>query len=458
MPTFMFEAIDAATGKEIRDTVDATNENEAQATIRSMGYMVTKIKAQKASASGSGGKKPGRTFALGKVKQKELTLFTRQLSILQDAGLPILRSLKVLAEMQKPGGLKNALLDTCDEIEGGSTLSEAMSKSPKCFDRLYCNMIRAGEAGGALEVILRRLSEFMERASALRRKVKGAMVYPIVVISVAVGILSFIMITIVPQFKTIFDDFGTTLPPMTQVLIDISSILSTGYVGGSGDDPGRMVLPLPGWCFIPLVPFCFMWFIKIVRMSNYGAMGWDLFTLKMPIFGQLVEKNLVARSCRTLGTLLGAGVPILEGLNITKETTGNKMFEKMFSHVSDRIRDGEAIAPPMKEASVPGYNMVAGMFWTIFVPGIGALLYMTKAKKPILDDLVVNMVDVGEESGELDTMLYKVADTYDEEVAVLTESLTSLMEPILIIFLGGAVGFIVVALFLPLIKLIQELS
>ncbi|MDA7886491.1 type II secretion system F family protein [Pirellulales bacterium] len=458
MPTFMFEAIDAATGKEIRDTVDATNENEAQATIRSMGYMVTKIKAQKASASGGRGKKPGRTFSMGKVKQKELTLFTRQLSILQDAGLPILRSLKVLAEMQKPGGLKNALLDTCDEIEGGSTLSEAMSKSPKCFDRLYCNMIRAGEAGGALEVILRRLSEFMERASALRRKVKGAMVYPVVVISVAVGILSFIMITIVPQFKTIFDDFGTTLPPMTQVLIDFSSLLSTGYVGGSGDDPGRMILPLPGWCFIPLVPFCFMWFIKIVRMSNYGAMGWDLFSLKMPIFGQLVEKNLVARSCRTLGTLLGAGVPILEGLNITKETTGNKMFEKMFSHVSDRIRDGEAIAPPMKDASVPGYNMVAGMFWTIFVPGIGALLYMTKAKTPILDDLVVNMVDVGEESGELDTMLYKVADTYDEEVAVLTESLTSLMEPILIIFLGGAVGFIVVALFLPLIKLIQELS
>jgi type IV pilus assembly protein PilC len=453
----MFEAIDAATGKEIRDTVDATNENEAQATIRSMGYMVTKIKAQKASATASG-KKPGRTFALGKVKQKELTLFTRQLSILQDAGLPILRSLKVLAEMQKPGGLKNALLDTCDEIEGGATLSEAMSKSPKCFDRLYCNMIRAGEAGGALEVILRRLSEFMERASALRRKVKGALVYPIVVISVAVGILSFIMITIVPQFKTIFDDFGTTLPPMTQVLIDISSILSTGTVGGSGDDPGRAVLPLPGWCFIPLVPFLFMWFIKIVRMSNYGAMGWDLFTLKMPIFGQLVEKNLVARCCRTLGTLLGAGVPILEGLNITKETTGNKMFEKMFSHVSDRIRDGEAIAQPMKESAVPGYNMVAGMFWTIFVPGLGALLYMTKAKTPILDDLVVNMVDVGEESGELDTMLYKVADTYDEEVAVLTESLTSLMEPILIIFLGGAVGFIVVALFLPLIKLIQELS
>ena len=457
MPTFMFEAIDAATGKEIRDTVDASNENEAQATIRSMGYMVTKIKAQK-SKEAAGGKKPGRGFSFGKVKQKELTLFTRQLSILQDAGLPILRSLKVLGEMQKPGKLKNALLDTCDEIEGGSTLSEAMSKSPKAFDRLYCNMIRAGEAGGALEVILRRLSEFMERASSLRRKVKGAMVYPIVVVSVAVGILSFIMITIVPQFKKIFDDFGSELPAMTQFLIDASSILATGRVGGGGEDPGRKVLPVPGFWLIPAVPFAFMYFIKLVRMSNYGAMGWDLFTLKMPIFGQLVEKNLVARSCRTLGTLLGAGVPILEGLNITRETTGNKMFEKMFIHVSERIRDGESIAAPMKEAAVPPFHPVAMFFWTLFVPGIGALLYMGKYNKPVLDDLVVNMVDVGEESGELDTMLYKVADTYDEEVAVLTESLTSLMEPLLIIFLGGAVGFIVVALFLPLIKLIQDLS
>ncbi|MFM8735057.1 MAG: type II secretion system F family protein, partial [Pirellulales bacterium] len=193
MPTYLFEAIDAATGKEIRDTVDAATEAEAQATIRSMGYMVTKLKAQKAKAgkagSAGGGKKPGRTFAIGGVKGKELTLFTRQLSILQDAGLPILRSLKLLAEMQKPGRLKNSLLDVCDEIEGGATLSEAMSKSPKAFDRLYCNMIRAGEAGGALEVILRRLSEFMERSESLKRKVKGALVYPVVVVMVAVGIL-----------------------------------------------------------------------------------------------------------------------------------------------------------------------------------------------------------------------------------------------------------------------------
>ena len=438
MPTYLFEAIDATTGKEIRDTVDAATEAEAQATIRSMGYMVTKIKAKKAVAAG--GKKKNRGFVFGGVKGKDLTLFTRQLSILQDAGLPILRSLKILADMQKPGRLKYSLEDVCDEIEGGSTLSEAMSKSPKAFDRLYVNMIRAGEAGGALEVILRRLSEFMERAEALKRKVKGAMVYPVVVVSVAVGILTFIMIKIVPQFKKIFDDFGTTLPPMTEFLINVSN-LAVNY-----------------WWAIPAIPFGFNLIIKGIKKIPYGRFGWDLFTLKMIIFGQLVEKNIVSRSARTLGTLLGAGVPILEALNITKSTSGTMMFEQMFQKTSDSIRDGNSIAKPLKEYSVPPFNAVAMLFWTLFVPGIGALLYMGKYKQPVVDDLMINMVDVGEESGELDTMLYKVADTFDEEVSVLTESLTSLMEPLLIIFLGGAVGFIVIALFLPLIKLINDLS
>jgi len=444
MPTFQFEAIDAATGKEIRDTVDAANEAEAQATIRSMGYMVTKLKARKAKAapagSGGGGRKPGRTFAIGGVSTKDLTLFTRQLSILQDAGLPILRSLKLLADMQKPGRLRNSLLDVCDEIEGGSNLSEALSKSPKAFDRLYCNMIRAGEAGGALEVILRRLAEFMERSQALKRKVKGALVYPIVVVLVAVGILAFIMIKIVPQFKKIFDDFDSELPAMTQTLIDISNF-TVNY-----------------WYLLPLIPIAFMLLIKAIKLIPYGRFGWDLFLLKMVIFGQLIEKNILSRSSRTLGTLLASGVPILEALNITKETSGNMMFERLFSKTSDAIRDGEAIAKPLKVHSVPPFNVVALFFWTLFVPGIGALLYLTRYKKPVVDNLVVNMVDVGEESGELDTMLYKVADNYDEEVAVLTESLTSLMEPLLIIFLGGAVGFIVVALFMPLIKLINDLS
>jgi len=437
MPTYMFEAIDAATGAPIKDTVDAATEAEAQATIRSMGYMVTKLKVKKAAA-GPGAKK--KKFVFGKVKGKDLTLFTRQLSILQDAGLPILRSLKILADMQKPGRLKASLEEVCEEIEGGATLSEAMAKCPKAFDKLYVNMIRAGEAGGALEVILRRLSEFMERAEALKRKVKGAMVYPVVVVSVAVGILTFIMIKIVPQFKKIFDDFGTTLPPMTETLINISNA-AVNY-----------------WYCIPLIPMGFNLFIKGLKMIPYGRQGWDLFTLKVIIFGQLVEKNIVSRSARTMGTLLGAGVPILEALNITKATSGNWMFENMYGKVSDSIRDGNAIAKPLKEYSVPPFNAIALLFWAIFLPGIGALLYMSKYKQPVVDDLMINMVDVGEESGELDTMLYKVADTYDEEVSVLTESLTSLMEPLLIIFLGGAVGFIVIALFLPLIKLINDLS
>jgi type IV pilus assembly protein PilC len=406
-----------------------------------MGYMVTKLKASRVkTGKASTGKKPGRTFAIGGVKGKELTLFTRQLSILQDAGLPILRSLKVLAEMQKPGRLKNSLLDVCDEIEGGATLSEAMSKSPKAFDRLYCNMIRAGEAGGALEVILRRLSEFMERSQALKRKVKGALVYPIVVVTVAVGILTFIMMKIVPQFKKIFDDFGSTLPPMTQLLIDISNLV-VNY-----------------WYLLPAVPFGINMIIKAIKLVPYGRFGWDLFCLKVIVFGQLIEKNILSRSARTLGTLLSSGVPILEAINITRETSGNMMFERLLGKVSESIRDGEAIAKPLKTFAVPPFNVMALFFWVTFVPGAGALLYLMKYKQPVVDDLVVNMVDVGEESGELDTMLYKVADVYDEEVAVLTESLTSLMEPLLIIFLGGAVGFIVIALFMPLIKLIQDLS
>ena len=250
MPTYMFEAIDAATGAPIKDTVDAATEAEAQATIRSMGYMVTKLKAKKATAGAAATKKKNRGFSFGGVNGKDLKLFTRQLSILQDAGLPILRSLRILADMQKPGRLKYSIEDVCDEIEGGATLSEAMAKSPKAFDRLYVNMIRAGEAGGALEVILRRLSEFMERAEALKRKVKGAMVYPIVVVSVAVGILTFIMIKIVPQFKKIFDDFGTTLPPMTETLINISNA-AVNY-----------------WWAIPAIPFGFNMFIKGLKIPD----------------------------------------------------------------------------------------------------------------------------------------------------------------------------------------------
>jgi type IV pilus assembly protein PilC len=443
MPIYVFEAMDA-TGAEIKDQLEAPSEEEAQATIRQMGYFVTKIAVKKAR-KGAGDKKKkdkkGKTFAIGGVGGKQLTTFTRQLSILQDAGLPILRSLRILEGQSKPGRLKNSLIDVCDDIEAGSTLSEAMGKAPKCFDRLYINMIKAGEAGGALEVILRRLAEFQEKAQALRRKVKGAMVYPIVVVTIALSILVLIMKFIVPKFKTIFEDFETELPPMTEWLIFISDIV-IGY-----------------FYLLPLIPIGIWLFVKLVRKFEAGRFGWDLFVLKVPVFGALIEKNIMARTSRTLGTLVASGVPILEALNIARETSGNAVFERMYGRVYDAIREGESIARPMKENSRPGFNFVTAFFWAAFLFGpIGLLIYVMRMNARIVDDLVVNMVDVGEETGELDTMLYKVADTYDEEVAVLTESLVSLLEPLLIIVLGGMVGFIVIALFLPLIKLIETLT
>ena len=442
MPTYQFEAMDS-TGQEIKDVIDAASQEEAQATIRQMGYFVTKIAVKKqkkaAAEKAKAGKK--RSFAIGGVNSKVLTAFTRQLSILQDAGLPILRSLRILEQQSKPGRFKNSLMDVCDEIEGGSTLSEAMAKAPKAFDRLYVNMIKAGEAGGALEIILQRLAEFQERAQSLKRKIKGAMIYPIVVISVAVGILTFIMIKIVPSFTKIFDDFGTALPPMTIMLIAISDA-AVNY-----------------WFLIPGIPIGFWLFIKMLRKFKAGRLGWDMFTLKMPIFGPLVEKNILARTTRTLGTLVSSGVPILEALNITRETAGNGKFEELFGKISESIREGESISKPMKEYSKMSFQPMCALFWFIFCGGpIGLLMYMGRMNSRVVDDLTVNMVDVGEETGELDTMLYKVADTYDEEVSVLTESLVSLMEPLLIIFLGGAVGFIVIALFMPLVKLITDLS
>jgi type IV pilus assembly protein PilC len=470
MPTYQFEAMDA-TGAEIKDVIDAPTEEEAQATIRQMGYFVTKIAVKKGAAAKTavGGKKR-RGFAIGGAGTKALSLFTKQLSILQDAGLPILRSLRILENQQKGGRLKNALGDVGDEIEGGSTLSEAMAKSPKVFSRLYINMIKAGEAGGALEVILRRLSEFLERSESLKRKVKGAMIYPIVVIMVAVGILTFIMLKIVPVFQKMFEEFGLKLPPPTLLLINISNWVVKH-----------------GWWMMPLIPVCLWLFVKFLRKFKHGRMGWDMYVLKWPIMGMLIEKNTMARTTRTLGTLVASGVPILEGLNITRETAGNALFERLFAKVTDAIREGETIAKPMGANAKPGFHPVAAFLWMMtgsFVPLIimtmpgmiktiglqplvygavgggvcGLAFYLLKMNARVVDDLVVNMIDVGEETGELDTMLYKVADTYDEEVAVLTEGLTKLMEPLLIIFLGGAVGFIVIALFIPLVKLIEGLS
>jgi type IV pilus assembly protein PilC len=480
MPVYQFEAMDA-TGQEIRDEIDAANEEEAQTTIRQMGYFVTKISVKKQAAGEKTGKGGGkkRSFAMGGAKTKHITAFTRQLSILQDAGLPILRSLKILENNSKPGRLKNALMDVCDEIEGGSTLSEAMGKCPKVFTRLYVNMIKAGEAGGALETILQRLADFLESAESLKRKVKGALIYPSVVVTVAIGILTFIMLFIVPTFKEMFTEFDLDLPAPTILLIAISNYLAD-Y-----------------WWLLILMPICLGILIKLLRKFKHGRMGFDMFILKVPIFGGLFEKNILARTTRTLGTLISSGVPILEAINITRETSGNGMFERLFTKTNEAIREGEVISKPLKENSTLGFHPMTIVFWALFGAfpgcillsialtakgteldkegmvgtltfigvyavalggGLAALWGVTKIKSRVVDDLVVNMVDVGEETGELDTMLYKVADQYDEEVRTMTDSLTALMEPIMIVFLGLAVAFIVISLFMPLVSLITGLT
>ncbi|MBU4398780.1 MAG: type II secretion system F family protein, partial [Planctomycetes bacterium] len=388
MPTYQFEAMDA-TGQEIKDVIEATNQDEAQATIRQMGYFVTKISVKKSrkTAAGKKGDRKGKSFAIGGVKSKTLTTFTRQLSILQDAGLPILRSLKILEQQATPGALKNSLIDVCDEIEGGATLSEAMAKSPKAFNRLYVNMIKAGEAGGALEVILKRLAEFQERSESLKRKVKGALVYPITVVVFACSILVFIMMWIVPRFTKIFLDFDTTLPDITVVLIFLSNFV------------------INFWYLLPGIPLSIWLVLKLIRKFSGGRMGWHMFIIKMPVFGPLIEKNIIARTMRTLGTLVASGVPILEALHITKETSDNAVFERLFQKVYESIREGESIAKPLKENSKPPFHPMALFFWFFWPPVIGALLYLTKMNKRVIDDMVVNMVDVGEETGELDTML-----------------------------------------------------
>ena len=414
MPTFQYEAMDN-TGREVKDTIDASTQEEAQQLIRQKGFFVTKIsersKAKKknptAAKKGRKGKK--KAFTIGRISTKQLCTFTRQLSTLQDAGLPILRSLKILHGQCKPGVLKNSLEDVVDDIESGATLSDAFAKHPKAFDKLYCNMIKAGEAGGALEAILQRLADFKEKSQTLKRRIKSAMVYPFVVISVACLIVGFILYFIIPKFEAIFKDFGVDLPSMTVFLIHASHfVVDYFYV-------------------VLLAPFLAWVMLKLIYRNKTGAYICDRILLLIPVMGQIVEKSTVARTMRTLGTLVQSGVPILESLNIVRDTAGNMVFERAFTRIYESIREGETIAQPLREARV-------------------------------VDDIVVNMIDVGEETGDLDTMLNKIADNYDEEVETLVESLVSLLEPIMIVVLGGIIGFIVIALFLPLISLISKLS
>ncbi len=416
MAVFKYEALNAQ-GQEIKDEVEAPNKEEAVARVRSMGYfptkVVEKVDRKKALARRAGGPKQRKAAGtgMGWVSTKQLCSFTRQLSTLQDAGLPILRSIRILEQLLKPWKLRSCLKQIGEDIEGGATLSEAMSRHPKAFDRLYCNMVAAGEAGGVLDVILQRLADFLEKAQKLKRKIVGAMIYPVVVISIAAAIVTFIMVKVVPKFKEIFQDFGTTLPGVTQFLIDLSTWFAAGRP--------------PGWMVVIIAPVALVIIYKLIRQAEIGRYILDTITLKIPILGQLVGKSAIARFTCTLGTLVAAGVPILEALSITRATSGNEVYARMLQRVHDAIREGDSFANPLRASRT-------------------------------VDPIVVNMVDVGEETGELDKMLMKVADNYDDEVDTLVASLVSLLEPVMVVCLGLIVGFIVVALFLPLVTLIQS--
>ncbi len=418
MATFLYEAMNQS-GQEVKDTIEAQSTEEALGKIRSLGYYPVKIRqkggrrAAKAAAGPIDLKKKKARVGFGRVKQKDIVQLTRQLSTLQDAGLPILRSLRILEQQQKAGLLKSILRNVGDDIEGGSTLSEAMARNPKAFDRLYCNMVAAGETGGVLDTILQRLADFMEKAQRLKRKVVGAMIYPSVVITFAVLIVAGIMVAVVPKFKEIFKDFGSELPALTMFLIN----LSEWFVHGKP----------PGIVILVLSPIVFFLMIKLIRKSQSGRYAVDLVLLKIPILGKILGKSSIARFTRTLGTLLAAGVPILEAINITRETSGNEVYARALGSVHDEIREGESFANPLRAAK-------------------------------ICDGLVINMIDVGEETGDLDKMLIKIADNYDEEVETLVDGLVSLLEPIMVVVLGGIVGFIVIALFLPLVHLINAVS
>ena len=417
MATYAFEAMNSS-GQEVKDEVDASSSEDAIAKIRQKGFFPTKVREKAGKKKVT--KKKGTTetttkrkmpFAIGGVSTKHLTGFTRQLSTLQDAGLPILRSLQILEQQQKPGLLKSIVGAVAEDVEGGGSLSESMAKYPKAFDKLYTNMVNAGEAGGVLDLILARLADFMEKAQRLKKKVVGAMIYPAVVICIAISIVTMIMIFVVPKFEQIFKDFKVSLPDVTKVLLVLSRWFANDY----------------GWVYLIAFPFVAAILLKLAKMSEGGKYAVDVVVLKIPILGSIVGKGTIARFTRTLGTLISAGVPILDAINITKDTCGNEVFSRALIKVHDAIREGETFADPLRATKV-------------------------------CDSIVVNMVDVGEETGDLDKMLLKVADNYDNDVDVLVGSLVSVLEPVMVVMLGVIVGFIVIALFMPMITLIGSVS
>ena len=415
MPVFQYEALDSQ-GVGIKDEVEALSQKEAISKIRNMGYFPTKVRVRgvgKRAAARAAAKPKRRRGAGGKVKIKVVTQFARQLSTLQDAGLPILRSLRILQEQQKSGVFKRVVGYVGDDIEGGSTLSEAMGRFPKSFDRLFVNMIAAGETGGVLDLILSRVADFMEKAQKLKARVKSAMVYPVVVLVAAFGILLGLMTFVVPKFSEVLSEMleGEQMNVITRTVLSISAWIAYDF----------------GWVALIGVPFGLVFLAKIIRRFRAGRFVLDTVNLKLPVVGQLCSKIAVTRWTRTLGTLISAGVPILDAINVTAETAGNEVYSKMLNNVNNSIRQGDTFAGPLRQSKT-------------------------------VDLIVSSMVSVGEETGDLDKMLMKVADNYDEQVDVLVASLMSLLEPIMILVLGAVVMVIVLAMFLPMIQIITGLS
>jgi len=413
MPIFTYRALNSQ-GQEVRNDIEAANSDEALNKLRGMNLFPTSVKEKVGKRAGpkarpAAGPANKKTLAFGKVKPKQLSTFTRQLATLINAGLPIVRSLKILRDQLKPGILKNDLMDVHDDVEGGMALSEAMAKHPKTFNKLFVNMVRAGEAGGILDQILDRLAQFMEKAERLKKKVISAMIYPAVVTIVATSILIVIIGFIVPKFEKMFTEIGSTLPAMTLILVGAGNLVKNN------------------WFLIPLVPVGIIILYRIIVFTKSGRYAVDYVKLKLPVFGVIVSKSTLSRFARTLGTLITSGVPILEALNIVKEATPNMVVSTAIGKVHDSIREGESMAPPL-------------------------------AASKVCDAMVINMIDVGEETGELDKMLLKIADTYDEDVDALVSGMMSLIEPMLIVTMGITAGFIVISLFLPLIDLMKQMK
>src|SRR5438034_1193781 len=430
MPRFQYVALDAR-GQESTGSVEANSANEAIGHLRQAGYFPTGVYEEGRAPAARNGKvkrprsarttapvvatpkrKTGITlFQRQKVKSKILMIFTRQLATLIDSGLPLLRSLNVLTKQERDKLMKNTINKIADSVQSGSTFSDALALHPRIFNDLYVNMVKAGEVGGVLELVLTRLSEFQEKAAKIKNKVVAAMVYPGIVMTMAVCIMGFLLVFIVPKFEVIFHDLlgDKPLPPVTRFVIGVS---------GSLKNHGLVVLG---------VVVAVVTLYKFIGRTRRGRLAIDTFKLRMPLFGNLNRKTAISRFARTLGTLVTSGVPILQALNITRETAGNAPIALAIARVHDSVKQSEAVVPPL-EASKQ------------FPP------------------MVVSMIDVGEETGKLPEMLLKVADVYDDEVDNAVVALTSALEPIMIVFLAVVVGTIVLALFTPLISIITGLQ